>query len=41
MAQSGEHPTLGFASGHDLMGHGIEPGVELHALGSVLSGESA
>ena len=36
MAQSVEHPTLGFGSGHDLRVMGLSP-----ALGSMLSGESA
>ena len=29
MAQSGEHPTLDFGSGHDLTVRGIEPHVRL------------
>ena len=29
MAQSVQHPTLDFVSGHDLTGHGIEPWVGL------------
>ena len=31
MAQSVERLTLDFSSGHDLMDHGIEPQVGLHA----------
>ena len=29
MAQSVEHPTLDFGSGHDLTVHGIEPHIKL------------
>ena len=36
VAQSVEHPTIGFNSGHDLMGHGIKPCVGLHAEHSLL-----
>jgi len=35
VAQSVEPPTLGFGSGHDLMGHEIKPGIRLHAQSGV------
>ena len=31
MAQSDDHPTLDFGSGHDLMAHEIQPRIELWA----------
>ena len=32
MAQLVKYPTPGFSSGHDLMGHGIQPCVGLHGV---------
>ena len=35
MAQFVEQPTLGYSSGHDLMGLGIQPHWVLHSVGSL------
>ena len=36
VAQLAEHPTLGFSSGHDLMGCGMLPSLGLHAVETLL-----
>ena len=40
MAQSVKHPTLDFASSHDLMVHEFEPYVELCAVSSLSAWDS-